>query len=359
MSTFIKSDIFDYKNDEFYNEVIEIFSYKYPELKGSYSKYGKEKSCDMDINEFIPPEEGFNKNSFDKFIDKLIENKNKYYLLEAKFGTPYEKLKRIRDKISLDGIFHKHIVSSILPDIDELPDELRKPLKELATEFISNQTLMNFIKIQLFVKEHIYPNWKLSEIKKGEKKYYDTIFRISDMEIKNFVIEVIYKGFRISNVINFYKQRMEEDMIYWSVSAVVENNILIYTKMLKHFMSLLKWLYFKNKVTDSELHKRIPSVYNELYGFIENMNSDNSRICKYKNKIDILKMKIKKYEKKIRKNKNKEKYDKYIKSYKRAIDKLQNEYDKGRKEINELAKDKYERTTAPYKEYLQKYVRYD
>lgn len=350
---------YDYLNDEYYKEVIEIIGFKAPFLYGSYAKYGKEKSCDMDVNEHL---EGFDSELFNNYINKLIKNKDRFYLLEARFSTPDPILKSIRDKMGyLDGLFIKHSRESILNDIETLPNDLRIPMKKLVDSYIQNQTLQNYIKINLFVKNNIYPKWTLKELLKGEKLYYGQLLKMSEMDISVFAIEIIYKNFRVSNFIRFKKTSfINEPYVTNSANAVVyDDGKISYIKLLKKFPAFYRWLIINKYIKDPYLIQNPENISDDINNFIDEFSKKYNKCCLYTNKIDVLRIKINKYENKIKKHNDKNKYQKYINSYQRAIDKLEKEYTRIMDQINDECKPKYETIMTQYSEYLKKYMRYD
>ena len=330
---------------------------EYPYLKGSYLKYGKNKACDMDITEDIT---SFNQEVFINYVNKLIENKKKYYLLEARFNEPYEKLQIIRDKLGyLDGMFIKHSRESILNDVNNLPLELKNGIQPYIDEYVKDPSIKNFIKIKLFIKDNIYPKWTLKELKVGEKQYYDRVFKLSELNFTSFYIEIIYNNFRVSNVINFKKEVMRTDYIKVSLNTIITHDgDISYIKLLKKFLTFIKWIYFKNKITDKQIYDNTPILYNNVYEYNESHGLRYNKTCKYKNKIDILELKIEKYNNKMKK-KSDIKYQKYIDSYKRAINKLNNKINEDIKVINQICKEKYESIIGSYVSQLKEYVRYD
>lgn len=357
MIRFIKPNKINYIEDSFYQEVSSIIGMETPYLKGTYLRYGKNKACDMDITE---DRVGFNQEKFINYINKLIKNKDKYYLLEVRFNEPYEKLQIIRDKLGyLDGMFIKHSNDSIINDVENLPIELKKEIQVYINEYITNPSIKNFIKIKIFVKDKIYPKWTLKELIKGEKQYYDQQFKIANFNFTTFNIEIIYKNFRASNVINFKKEVMRTDYIKVSLNTIVNcSGDISYIKLLKKFLTFIKWIYFKNKIINKQLFDNTPLLYNELYEYNESFGLEYNKNCKYKNKIDILKLKINKYNKKMEK-KSDNKYQKYIDFYKNAINELDNKMNENMKKINEICKEKYEQIIIPYISHLKEYVRYN
>lgn len=352
MSKFIKPKIHNYYDDPFYKEVIEIFGINEPKLKGSYLKYGYEKSCDMDISDSL------GNNSFNDYFQKLYNNRKKFTLIKAIIKEPYNKLQIIKDKIGyLDGNFIKHSKGSIINDIEELPDELKKPMKEMVNNYINNQDVNEFIKILLFIKDNIYPSWTLKELLKGEKQYFDQYYKISDLKFKAFYIECLYKNFRISNYIytNYeWKPILEYE---FPINQIMYDNKISYIKLLKKFTNLVKWLYFEKKIKEESLYKNAINLHNNVLEFIDNISSDYNKYCLMQNEIDLSKNKLEKYINKMEKYKN-NKYKKYIDKYKKKIKILEEKYTTYMDELNEMCKDKYLPIHKEYSDYYSEYVKY-
>lgn len=353
MSQFIKTtQTISYKDDPYYQQVNELIGIDDPKLSGSYLKYGRDKACDMDLSEPIGDY------ALSDYFQRLNKNKKKFHLVYAYFNVPYDKLKVIKDKLGyLGGNFKKFQKGSIMDDINNLPTELKNDLTKLSQDYIKTQKIEEFIKIKLYVANHLYPKWTLKQLINGKVTYYDQEFNISSMDPGYFYIEIIYDNVRASNYIVLKKEpETKEEYITISLEDSIYDEHISYYKLLKKILFLFKWLYFNKKITDPQLLKGTIETHNNLFNFIDNLGTEHNQNCYVKNQIDIYKLKLKKYNRKMRKYSNK-KYQKYIDTYKKAIEQKIVKYSTKQNQIDQLAKREFDRITLDYQQYLAKYVR--
>jgi hypothetical protein len=358
---FIIPQNLDYIHDEFFIEVKELIEYQNIILYGSYSRYGKNKACDMDCNEFI--DKSYFISNFINYINKLITNKKKkfFYFIYARFNEPYKKLEIIRNKLGyLNGSLNNHTDilkdKSIINDINQLPIKLKTPLYELFMNYVNDNTLSNFIKIRMFIKQYIYPNWTLKQLLKGTITYYDQQYNIANGNYTYFTYEIIYKNFRISNYIKFEKDTyVNLGYVESKLHYIIINDNIFYYKLLKLFMYFIKWLFF-NVRTEKELHNSIITVYNNCFHFIDKIGEDNNKCGLIKNQIDIYKIKLNKNKRKYKKTNNK-KYIEKITQYENKIKIKQEKYLNGIKSINDSSFNYFSKVITNYKYYFENYFK--
>jgi len=351
MISFIKYPDYDYSKDDFYHQINDILGYGNTKIKGSYIKYGKDKVCDIDLNENIKYTD------VETYIKKIYSNKNKFYFIKGILNVPYHKLEIIKNKIGyINGIFEKVSKESILNDIDNLPNDLKDPLNNLIQIYINTKNINDYIKILIFIDDNLYPKWTLKELLKGTKIYHDQIYNISDYNYDYLYIEIIYDNYRISNMIEFKSIKHFNDYLIFEILEITYNNQISYYRLLKKFLVFIKWLYFKKKVKNSELNNSIIPIYNEINKFIEKLGTKYSKYCILNNKIYILYHKINKYNNKKKKN-NKQIYDKLITKYYNKIELMKKKYIKFMNKLNNKCKKKYMPYYEKFNEYLKNYYR--
>ena len=337
MNKFIESKNTDYKNDPFYLEVVNLIGFNKPKIGGSYVKYGKDKACDLDMSENMSYED------FNEYLKKIILNKDKFILLNAYFNEPYHKLQKIKDKLGyLDGNFKLINNIPINEDINNLPDELKHTMKETT----------NYFKLKLLIEKNLYPKWSLKKLIKGEIKYYDQLFKISDNNFDFFYIEILYENFRVSNYIIF-RNLPKDNMFHWEINDLFINDELSYFKLLKKLMVFIKISYFNNIIRNEESIRS----YNTIFEFIENNGILHYSNCIINNYLDNYKRKINKYTKKYQKYPDSTKYQKIINYYQNKHDEYYEKYSINVKEINDKSKPVYFQISQLYSIFLSKYVK--
>jgi hypothetical protein len=354
----------EYKNDEFYKKAIDLIGFNNPIIVGSYIKYGKSKTCDMDLSENINFDNINSRINFLKYVKKIISNekKNNYKIIRLKFEyiKPYNKLKIIYEKLhSIDGLFNfdKTISSDIDNYINDLPLELKIDFEIIFDKYKKEQNIENYIILLNFLNTYMYPKWSKKECKIGKKIYYDEEFNILNLDLSYsyFYIEIIYDNFRISNYIFLSKEvKNDNDKLFIHIEDLILNNQLSYYYYLKKIGYFMKWLYFKKKLDYSDVKKNIIE-FNNLFDFRDNIGSEYNKYCIIKNNIDLYEKKLYKYIKKYSKNKNK-KYDKYIKKYNNKIKKLDKDYNNGLTIINNKSKTYFNNLLKMYEKYMLRYI---
>jgi hypothetical protein len=342
MEKFIKKDIIDYKDDNFYLETNKLFGIEETKIIGSYIKYGKDKVCDLDLNETNI----IDLDKLKQYFNKIYENKKKYYILEIYFNEPHKKLFNIYNKLGyLNGIFVRKDYHSIIDDINNLPDELKNNINNLINIYIKSQKIQDYIKIVLYIKKNLYPKWTIKELIKGKKIYYEQEFNINDLNFDYIYFEFLYNNFRVSNYINVKKIHNENNKyLIYELDDIVINDDIFYYKMLKKIMVFIKWLFFKKIFEEDFLYKESITDYNFIYEFIDKIGKKYNKFCILNNKIDKYKIKLNKYLKKNNKNK--------INKYQDKIKIKSEKYNNGIKEINDLSKIEYDKLVNKYIKYF-------
>jgi hypothetical protein len=367
MSKIKKSLQIDYKKDELYIQVSKMIGYDKPTVSGSYIKYGKDKSCDMDISEDILD---FNtsletRKKFIDYIKNIYNNKKKYnyviYQINIKLKNNYDKIQKIYDLLSpINGLLeidNNMNLSEIKKLIDDLPFELKMEISELFNLYIKNKNLETYIAFMYGLYKRLYSQWTMKELLKGKKEYYDESYDILDMsqEYSHFYIEIIYNNFRISNYIMFSDKDIHtnEDILKISIQNILnDDNKISYYYLLKKIGYFMKWLFFNKKLDKKDIDTNV-KLYNKLFDFRNDIGLENNNYCIMKNKIDLYKIKLNKYNKK---SKSSKKYDKYINKYEKRIYNITKEYNKGTSKIDKKCYDYYNDLLKNYKQYFEKYI---
>ena len=376
--SFKKNLQINYKDDIFYNKAVELIGLNNPLLTGSYIKYGKDKSCDMDLSEKYNFDSLEKRKEFLKYVNKILNNKkkNNYDIVKIKFemNKPYNKLKNIYDLLnSMDGLFNyapieKNILDNIYKCIDLLPFELKIKFNDVFDKYIKNKNIANYIILLNFIYDNMYPSWSISECKKGKKKYYDEEYNILniDQHFYYFYIEIIYDNFRISNYfllispnsVASNKDNQTNDVLNLSISDLVSNNKISYYYYLKKIGYFMKWLYFNRKLDNTpkkrDVSKNI-NEFNNLFDFRERIGLEHNKYCIIKNKIDIYNIKLIKYTNK-KNNKKTNKYYNFISKYEKRISKLTKEYNRGLSKIDDTCENYFNNLLKIYEKYILKYI---
>jgi len=214
MKKFTKPTFIDLEKDEYYNEVKNIICFPNYKISagGTYIKFGKEKSCDLDLYQDILEK---NLDKFKNYIKNLKKHKNKYHLIRCQIYIPHKILDDIYQNLGyLNGnlkIIEEKNKDEIIPIIKKLPESLIKDIMNLYDNYLSSKDLMDFLKLKIFIRKKIYANWTLDELYDGKKIYYDQELNLEKDNYSVMYIEIIYKRFRTSNMIFFKKEQISKD----------------------------------------------------------------------------------------------------------------------------------------------------
>lgn len=359
--------VIDYSNDEIYKQVNELIGLDKTVMRGSYSKYGRDKACDMDLFEEL------NKIDFDKFknyIQKIYNNRKRFYFIKSYFYKPYNKIDEIykqlpylngliRLKENINDVIYK--LNSLKGLINNLPIELALEINQNIDIYNKDPSVQNYINIVISIKKYRIPKWTLKELKQGYKQYYDEKYVISDYDYDHFYIEIIYSqnnyNFRISNNIKFNKdiKTMDNDnYLEYNILSMFPDNKLSYYILIKKCVFFFKWLKFR-RLVDKSLLSNHENILKEIIDFRGIIGTDHNKYCLLNNIIDIHKIKLSKYIKKKNKHKS-NKYDKYIDKYNKLINKNELIFKTGMVQIEKQCEMLFNKLHE-YDEYFIKYFR--
>lgn len=367
---FQKIEHIDLTNDEYYNDVKSLPII--PDLKvivhGTYARYGKNKACDLDINQTIILENGELNEKFINFIKNLENNKHRFHLIKSYFKIKHPILEELYDKLGyLDGNFNilkVDLKSNIFSLINKIPDNnsLKNEILEAYKNYIEDETLNSYLKLKTLIKTNLYPHWSFQDIIKGEVEYLGKIISVKHItKTIYYYIEFIYKRFRVSNMItivnssypkeDFNKNKYNVEKIHSAGildELYISDNNINYYKLIKVFNVFVKFLYINHMIQEFPLIKNADNLYKDVNKFKEEIGEEKNKNCYIKNIVDIASKKIEKYTK----LNNKSKLDKYQKIY--------NKYYKKDLELtlkfSELCKTKYLEVSKGYDKYLEKYL---
>lgn len=352
MKQFLKPTFINLDNDEYYKDVTKVLTI--PNIKintvGTYAKFGKDKACDLDMNQDISR---IKLEQFQDFIKELKKKKKQYHLITSYFDIPHKLIKEIYDSLGyLNGvldIINVGIKEVILPIISKLPDDISKEVKELYEDYLSKKTLTSYLRLKTFLKKNIYSQWSLQEIIDGKKNYYGQELDLSKDSYSYYYIEIIYKKFRSSNLIFFKSETKREQSIintaYILEELYVNNEEVDYYVLVKSFLFFIKFLYYNRILKDYKLINNSQRLYEEVYSFRKQLSDSHNKFCNIKNKVDIAKNKLIKY--KVKDNKEK------ITKYNNIIDKYDKLLEQDQIATNKICKDKYIKITSGYEDYLR------
>lgn len=359
--------LIDYSNDDIYIKANKLIGLDKTVMRGSYSKYGRDKACDMDLFEELNKPD-FNK--FKNYIDKIYNNRKKFYFIKSYFYKPYNKIDMIYKQLPyVNGLIKLkessndiiYLLNSLKKSIDDLPIELALDINQNIDIYNKDPSVQNYINVLISVKKYRIPKWSLKELKQGYKQYYDEKYIITDYDFDHFYIEIIYSqndfNFRISNNIKFntgIKTVDDTNYLEFNILSMFPDNKLSYYILIKKNVFFLKWLKFNRRLDKSLLFKH-NDIVKDIIDFRGIIGPEHNKYCLLSNIIDIHKIKLSKYIKKKNKH-NTNKYDKYIDKYTKLINQNEIIFKKGMEQIEKKCED-YFNTLHNYDEYYIKYFR--
>ena len=333
MKRFKSIDYSKIKDDDFIIKSKELLELQKSKASGSYLRYGKEKSCDLDLSEELDIESDKIIDVLKNYFTKLIKRKNEFILTRLTFDIIDESIKILLDKLgNLNGLLQ--IENSNISEYDinnKLPKKRIKKIKKLIKEYNEDKTILTYVNLYMYLKTHIQPTFTIKKALKSKK--------LANYNFTYMYIEVIFNNYRISNFIYFKKQNKPETKL-WNVEL---NEVLIktlikksknkyqisYYKLLKYFFHFIKKAYFNKIFEEKYLINSTIDTYNEIYDFREKIGDMNNNLCKIENMLII---------------DNKDK-------------KLQDEYVIVKKEFELKCRNYFLQVSKPYFKYLKMYFK--
>jgi len=335
MAQFMKkknSDI-DITNDNFIKKSKEFISFSNPSLQGSYVKYGRDKSCDLDMKEalYIKNKDDF-KNKLTEFANKINKYKKFFKLTRLYFYFNDERINNIIKSLGyLTGTFNIKNCNLNFNIDSSLPENIKNKIYILKNKLEEDKNLKSFLNLYIYLYKLNRPSWKISEFIKGHKIINGKLFNLYECNFTDVYIEIIYDNFRVSNYIEFNEtKKYKEKTKYYSTQLydIINNKEIFYYSVIKKLQVFLKWGFFEKLFRDNAI-----SFYNEIYNFREEIGSEYNKLCTLDNKIDL--------------TQNVEDKSKLKKQYKLLF-----------KKINNNCKKIYDKLSKDYLKYLDSYLRY-
>jgi hypothetical protein len=199
-------------SDKFYNEVVKLITdNKYSLIvKGSYSKYGKDKACDLDLMYEL-----FNNINYKlkKIVDRLIyiknEHKKDFFIIKLKFNIEDKFIKNTMNSMGYIDIYFNVINYNLVID-ENISDDIKKEIKILAEKYENNHSLEQYIALYTYLKSKLSPIWTIEELNNGVKNFNNIEYNyhklIDEGKINNLQIDMIYKKFPVSLKLYFGKK---------------------------------------------------------------------------------------------------------------------------------------------------------
>jgi len=333
MSKFKSIDYSKFKDDDFIIKSKELLELQKSKASGSYLRYGKEKSCDLDLSEELDIESDKIIDVLKNYFTKLIKRKKEFILTRLTFDIIDESIKILLDKLgNLNGLLQIENSKISEDDINNnLPKKRINKIKKLIKEYNEDKTILTYVNLYMYLKTHIQPTFTIKKALKSKK--------LANYNFTYMYIEVIFNNYRISNFIYFKKQNKPETKL-WNVEL---NEVLIetliktnknkyqisYYKLLKYFFHFIKKAYFNKIFEEKYLINNTIDTYNEIYDFREKIGDMNNNLCKIENMLII-------------DNKN---------------IKLQDEYVIVKKEFELKCRNYFLQVSKPYFKYLREYFK--
>lgn len=116
------------QKDDFINKAKDLLAMKYPKVKGSYVKYGKDKSCDLDIFEEIYVKDNDEINNLLKnYSNKLKNNSKLFKLYILNFDCKDNRITKMMNSIGyLSGLLEPKDVNLNFDIDSSLPETIKK-----------------------------------------------------------------------------------------------------------------------------------------------------------------------------------------------------------------------------------------
>lgn len=349
------------KSRQYIESISNIIGYNRCYVTGSYIKYGKDKTCDIDCGESMNDIDKFN-----NYIKRLYNDykNHKLLLVTSYFNIKHPLIYELYILLgSIDGVLNiidekpREIIFAL---IDKIKDDT---ILDLYNKYLEQKTLDCFIKLKMYIIDKVYPKWTFTDLLKGYIEHYGVTFNIKDFKFETFYIEIIYledpfKNVRMSNFIEFKQYENKKINIEKELDNIILNDKVYYYYLVKTVMFFFKKYYYTNVIKEYKLRKNMMNIYDMMHKFRDQYGEMNNKYCIIKNHIDIAKLKIKKYNIKLKRDSNNKKYIKKLNKYKQIYDKNMVLYKTGTNEINQIYKSNYNKWTKKYRYYLKKLIKF-
>jgi hypothetical protein len=298
MNKFKSIDYSNIKDDEFIINSKRLIEFQNAKASGSYIRYGKDKSCDLDLSEKLEIDKTGISDLLEQYFNKLKLDEDKFILTRLSFDIIDESIQELLNNLgNLNGLLQIENSNINKTQIDKkLPKSMRKKIKKLILDYNENNDIYTYINLYMYLKNNLQPTFTIDEAINGKKKFNGNKIKLSDYNFTYMYIEVIYENFRISNFV-YFKKINKIDSLTWDVEL---NEVLIdsleetkniyqmsYYKFLKYFFHFLKQSYFKKIFKEHVLVSKAIETYNNIYDFRESLGSMNYNLCKIENMIII------------------------------------------------------------------------
>lgn len=298
MNKFKSIDYSNIKDDDFIINAKKILELKNAKSSGSYIRYGKDKSCDLDLSENLEIDEEEIIDLLDTYFKKLKLNENKFILIRLSFDIIDNSIQKLINNLgNLNGLLqieNSNINESQIDD--KLPNSIKEKIKRLILDYNENNDVFSYINLYMYLKDNLQSTFTIDEALVGEKIFNGNKINLYDYNFSYMYIEMIYENYRISNFV-YLKKINKIDSPTWDVEL---NEVLIksinqnkskyqmsYYKLLKYFFHFLKQSYFKKLFQEHDLVYKAIETYNEIYDFREKIGEMNNNLCKIENLIII------------------------------------------------------------------------
>ena len=329
----------DITNDKFVISAKEILAVNNPKLKGSYLKYGKDKACDLDMNDNLHTHSLNERNEIiETYINKLLKHKNKFKVIKIKVYIKDERVQNIIDSIGfVNGLLEviDFDITNIKID-DTLPDKIKVKITELLNKYDNDKTIDNYVLLNNYLVDLNYLDWSFEEFIKKEKLMNGIKINLNDRFYTDIYIEIIYDNFIVSNLIQFIGLSDNNNIVHtyklFDLNDMTVNNKISYYNLLKKIQHFIKWAYWQRLLKEKEIIRNTIFIYNQIDEFREKIGNQYNEICLLNTSSLIAKTE-------------------------KEQNKLKEEYYKKYEIFNLLAKEKYEKVSKIYSSYLALYLR--
>ena len=353
MNKFKSIDYSNIKDDDFIINSKRILEFQNAKASGSYIRYGKDKSCDLDLSEKLEIDEEEIIDLLEIYFKKLKLNESQFILTRLSFNIIDKSIQKLINNLgNLNGLLQ--IENSNINETqidDKLPNSMKEKIKRLILNYNENNDVFSYIDLYMYLKDNLQPTFTIDEALVGEKIFNGNKINLYDYNFSYMYVEVIYENFRISNFV-YFKKINKVDSPTWDVEL---NEVLIksinqskskyqmsYYKLLKYFFHFLKQSYFKKLFQEHDLVSNAIETYNEIYDFRERLGDMNYNLCKIENMIII----------NINNNKFKENS-----KLKEENSKLKKEYTELKQQFELKCKNYFIQVSKPFLKYLKSYFK--